>query len=277
MPGRRGGPAKVETGMQIVLKAERLGKAFPAHASAKNQLVALEDLNFEVAHEQILCIVGPSGCGKSTLLDIIAGFATPTSGTLEVEGAPVKEPHPDRGVVFQQPVLFPWLTVYQNVVLGPAARGAPPEKLRETALSVLTRVGLQEFLDHYPYQLSGGMKQRVQIARVLVASPAIILMDEPFGALDAQTRSSMHELLLDIWEEYRPTIIFITHDVEEAIYLADRVIVMSRRPGRIQAEITVPFARPRRFDLIGLPEFGQMRTKLVGLLRDAAKAEDATA
>jgi NitT/TauT family transport system ATP-binding protein len=199
---------------------------------------------------------------------MIAGFETPTSGSLTVKGQAVIGPHPDRSVVFQQPALFPWLTVWDNVTLGPRLRGHDPRALEASARKVLLSVGLSGFERHFPYQLSGGMRQRVQLARVLVASPDVILMDEPFGALDAQTRVVMHEVVLRVWSEYRPTIFFITHDVEEALILADYIYVMTRRPGRIKERIEVPFSRPRSYELIGDPKFAALRARIVGILRD---------
>ena len=177
-------------------------------------------------------------------------------------------------MVFQQPALFPWLTVLENVTLGPRMRGVDKVKLERDAEHVLASVGLTGFKSHFPYQLSGGMRQRVQIARVLVASPDVILMDEPFGSLDAQTRIIMHEVLLRVWAEYKPTIFFITHDVEEALILADQVYVMSRRPGRVKARIQVPFKRPRGYDLIGDPDFAALRASVVAMLREEWEASE---
>jgi NitT/TauT family transport system ATP-binding protein len=251
-----------------LIVARGLRKEFPGRLDRDPPTVALEALDLEIGEHEVACIVGPSGCGKTTLLNIIAGFERPSSGQLSVRGAPIAGPSPERGVVFQQAALFPWLTVWDNVVLGPRLRGADRARLAREAEHVLASVGLAGFEAHYPYQLSGGMRQRVQIARVLVASPDVMLMDEPFGSLDAQTRIVMHEVMLKVWAEYKPTILFITHDVEEALILADRVYVMSRRPGRLKAEIEVPFARPRSYGLIGEAAFAALRARIVEMLRE---------
>jgi ABC-type nitrate/sulfonate/bicarbonate transport system ATPase subunit len=250
-----------------LIVAENLRKEYPGRTTRSAPVIALESINMHVAEHEVVCIVGPSGCGKSTLLNLLAGFEQPTAGLLAVRGAQISGPSPDRGLVFQQPALFPWLTVHENIALGPRARGMDREKLKNAIERALRSVGLAQFASHYPYQLSGGMRQRVQIARVLVASPDVMLMDEPFGALDAQTRLVMHEILLLIWTEYQPTIVFITHDVEEALFLADRVYVMSHRPGTMLSEIRVPFEKPRRFEITVQPLFNQLKTEVVGLLR----------
>ena len=258
-----------------LIVAQGLRKQYPGRLERDPPTVALEAFDLRVVEHEVACIVGPSGCGKTTLLNMIAGFEKPSAGTLTVRGAPISGPSPERSVVFQQAALFPWLNVWDNIVLGPKMRGASGAsgaKLEADTLRVLESVGLSGFEKHYPYQLSGGMRQRVQIARVLVASPDVILMDEPFGSLDAQTRIVMHEILLRIWAEYRPTIFFITHDVEEALILADQIYVMSRRPGRVKAQIRVPFARPRHYDLIGNPEFAALRAKVVSMLREEWRA-----
>ncbi len=256
-----------------LIVAQGLRKQYPGRLERDPPTVALEAFDLRVAEHEVACIVGPSGCGKTTLLNMIAGFEEPSAGTLTVRGVPISGPSPERSVVFQQAALFPWLNVWDNIVLGPKMRGVRiPRNLRPIPCRVLESVGLSGFEKHFPYQLSGGMRQRVQIARVLVASPDVILMDEPFGSLDAQTRIVMHEVLLRIWAEYKPTIFFITHDVEEALILADQIYVMSRRPGRVKAQIRVPFARPRHYDLIGNPEFAALRTKVVGMLREEWEA-----
>ena len=251
-----------------LIVAQGLRKEYPGRLKQDPPTLALESFDLRVAEHEVACIVGPSGCGKTTLLNMIAGFEQPTAGTLTVRGMPIKGPSPERSVVFQQAALFPWLKVWDNVVMGPKLRGVDATKLERDAKRVLESIGLAGFESHYPYQLSGGMRQRVQIARVLVASPDVILMDEPFGSLDAQTRIVMHEVLLRVWAEYKPTIFFITHDVEEALILADHVYVMSRRPGRLKAKIRVPFDRPRSYELIGNPEFATMRAGIVGMLRE---------
>lgn len=251
-----------------IILARGLRKAYPGRRESDPPTVALESFDLEVAEHEVACIVGPSGCGKTTLLNLIAGFEQPSEGKLTVRGESIKGPSPQRSVVFQQAALFPWLNVWDNVTLGPLMRGLDANQVRENARRVLEHVGLEGFHQHFPYQLSGGMRQRVQIARVLVASPDVILMDEPFGSLDAQTRIVMHEVLLRVWSQYRPTIFFITHDVEEALILADHIYVMSRRPGRVKARIPVPFERPRHYDLIGDARFAALRAEVTGMLRE---------
>jgi NitT/TauT family transport system ATP-binding protein len=251
-----------------LIVARGLRKVYPGRSERDTPTLALEEFDLSVAEHEVACIVGPSGCGKTTLLNMIAGFEKPSGGELTMRGKPIGGTSPERSVVFQQPALFPWLSVWDNVTLGPRMRGLDPRKLATTAEHVLASVGLEGFQAHFPYQLSGGMRQRVQIARVLVASPDVILMDEPFGSLDAQTRIIMHEILLRLWAEYQPTIFFITHDVEEALILGDHIYVMSRRPGRLKAKIEVPFPRPRGYQLIGEPEFAALRAKVVAMLRE---------
>ena len=251
-----------------LIEAKGLSKTYPGREESDLPTLALQAFDITVPAHEVACIVGPSGCGKTTLLNMIAGFETPSSGSLTVKSQAVSGPHPDRSVVFQQPALFPWLTVWDNVTLGPRVRGFDSKLLEESTRKVLLSVGLAGFERYYPYQLSGGMRQRVQLARVLVASPDVILMDEPFGALDAQTRVVMHEVVLKVWAEYRPTILFITHDVEEALILADHIYVMTRRPGRIKERLEVPFSRPRSYELIGNPDFAALRARIVSSLRD---------
>jgi NitT/TauT family transport system ATP-binding protein len=257
-----------------VIVVEELRKEYLGPGGGSAVTAALERIDLVVEEHEIVCIVGPSGCGKTTLLNLLAGFELPTSGRVIVRGHPVTSPSPERGVVFQQPALFPWLTVWDNVTLGPRMRGVNRERLEHDAATVLTNVGLQGFERHYPYQLSGGMRQRVQIARVLTASPDVILMDEPFGSLDFQTRLIMHEVLLQLWEKYRPTIVFITHDVEEAIFLADRVHVMSHRPGQIKADVRVPFPKPRRYEISAESSFAALKGKIIGMLRAEWQAQE---
>ena len=210
--------------------------------------LALDRLDVQVRTAEIVSILGPTGCGKSTALNLIAGFEFPTTGSVVLDGHPVPGPGPDRAFVFQQASLFPWLSVLDNITLGVKNRGVRREKYLERAHMLLKSVRLTGFEHHYPYQLSGGMQQRVQIARALVSAPEVLLMDEPFGALDSQTRLMMQELLLQLWVEYRPTVIFITHDVSEAIFVSDRVLLMTRRPGRIKLAVDVPQTNPRKVD-----------------------------
>lgn len=208
-------------------------------------IVALDNVSLSVGHNEFLSIVGPSGCGKSTLLSVIAGLQEPTSGFAAVDGQEIDGPGRDRGVVFQGYTLLPWKTARQNVEFGLLGEKLSSSERREIAMAQLETVGLGEFADVYPDQLSGGMKQRVAIARSLSYKPRVLLMDEPFGALDALTRRGMQELLTKVWEEHRLTVVFVTHDIEEAVYVADRVVVMSPRPGRIRSQHDVPVPRPR--------------------------------
>lgn len=226
----------------VVLEVKNLCRCFPGEAG---RVKALEDISFEVRRREFLCILGPSGCGKSTLIRLIAGLDRPTSGELLLDGKPVTGPGPDRGMVFQGYTLFPWRTVKDNVMFGLEMRGETGGAAERDALQWLDLVGLGKFADTYPLQLSGGMKQRVAIARALANNPRILLMDEPFGALDAQTRANMQKHLLQIWRNVDITIVFITHDLDEAVYLADRILVLKANPGRVNELIEVPVPRPR--------------------------------
>jgi NitT/TauT family transport system ATP-binding protein len=236
--------------------------------SRQGTTVALAEVSFIVGATEIVSLVGPSGCGKSTVLNLVAGFARPTDGTITVEGRPVMKPGPDRAMVFQKPALFPWFNVFDNIVFAPKRHGIPAARYRADAERLIAAVGLTGFEKHYPYQLSGGMAQRVSLARALMERPRALLLDEPFGALDAQTRVAMQRLLLQVWDQFRTTILFVTHDVEEAVYLADRVLVMDRRPGRIKAVITVDLARPRALSLVTTPEFSAIRAAILRLIFD---------
>jgi NitT/TauT family transport system ATP-binding protein len=209
------------------------------------RIEALRDANLQVRKGEFICLIGASGCGKSTLLRIVAGFEPTTTGQALMWGMPVQGPAPDRGMVFQDYGLFPWLTVRGNIGFGPSSRGRPAAEVRETVERFVDLVGLQRFADAYPHQLSGGMKQRVAIARVLANDAEIVLMDEPFGALDAMTRERLQDELLDIWQRTGLTVLFVTHSIEEAIFLADRVVVMSPGPGRIESEMRIELPRPR--------------------------------
>ncbi len=231
---------------------------------------ALSQVDLRIGDKEFLCVLGPSGCGKSTLLNVIAGFLRPTAGEVLMDGVPIAVPGPDRGVVFQEPTLFPWLSALENVTFGPRMRHVPSVRYEPAAHEVLRLVGLEGFESHLPRALSGGMRQRVALARVLVADPQVLLMDEPFGALDAQTRAIMQELLQRIWERDHKTVLFITHDVEEAIFLADRIVVMTARPGRIKREIKVELPRPRTLDLMTTLEFVGLKRELLGLIREEA-------
>jgi ABC-type nitrate/sulfonate/bicarbonate transport system ATPase subunit len=235
-------------------------------------ITALDGLSLAVEDRSFVCLVGPSGCGKSTLLNLLAGFETATRGSVTVDGTDVTEPGPDRGVVFQEAALFPWLTVMGNVCYGPQRLGAKAADYLSRARAMLEQVGLERFADSFPRELSGGMRQRVAIARALVNEPRILLLDEPFGALDAQTRSLMQEMLLNIWEQHQRTVLFVTHDVDEAVFMADRIIVMSRPPGRILADVTVTLPRPRSFEMLTTSEFSAHKRDVLALVRQEARA-----
>jgi NitT/TauT family transport system ATP-binding protein len=234
---------------------------------------ALDRVSLDVAEKEFTVIVGPSGCGKSSLLYLAAGLLDATGGQILIDGRPVQGPGPDRGMVFQSYTLFPWLTVAENVEFGLKRRDAPASERRGIVQHYLGEVGLSAFAGHYPKQLSGGMKQRVAIARALANDPQILLMDEPFGALDSQTRSSMQRLLLKVWEHTHKTVLFVTHDIDEAILLGDRVCVMSARPGRIAQEIRVPIERPRSLEMVMDPGFIALKRQILGLIHDEADDE----
>jgi ABC-type nitrate/sulfonate/bicarbonate transport system ATPase subunit len=234
----------------------------------ERRVLALQDIDLTVAQHEFVAILGPSGCGKSTLLNMVAGFDRPTRGSVRVEEEEIVDPSPRRCVVFQEPALFPWLTVMDNVVFGPKNRRQPAAEYRPRAAQIIEQVGLRGFEASYPAELSGGMRQRVGIARVLIMEPKVLLMDEPFGSLDAQTRTLMQELLLALWERHHQTVLFITHDIEEALLLADRVCVMTARPGRIKKSIAVPMPRPRSIELTLSPEFNALRREVLDLIRE---------
>jgi NitT/TauT family transport system ATP-binding protein len=234
----------------------------------ERRVLALQDIDLAVAQHEFVAILGPSGCGKSTLLNMVAGFDRPSRGSVRVEEEEIVDPSPRRCVVFQEPALFPWLTVMDNVVFGPKNRRQPAAEYRPRAAQIIEQVGLRGFEASYPAELSGGMRQRVGIARVLIMEPKVLLMDEPFGSLDAQTRTLMQELLLALWERHHQTVLFITHDIEEALLLADRVCVMTARPGRIKKSIAVPMPRPRSIELTLSPEFNALRREVLDLIRE---------
>ncbi len=236
----------------VVLSVRGLEKTFDSH---EGPVTALKGLDFDVYRREFMCVIGQSGCGKSTLIRMLAGLEYPTEGEVLLDGNPAKGPCPDRGMVFQAYTLFPWLTVKQNVMFGPKMAGRGGVELEQEARQWIDMVGLSKFENSYPYQLSGGMKQRVAIARALANQPRILLMDEPFGALDAQTRCQMQSYLLQIWQKIDITILFITHDLDEAVYLADRILVLKANPGRIDEIIEVPVPRPRDMDQMISPEF----------------------
>jgi NitT/TauT family transport system ATP-binding protein len=224
-------------------------------------------------HQHFVCLLGPSGCGKSTLLGMIAGFVPPTSGRILVDGRPVTRPGMDRGVVFQEYALFPWRTARQNVEFGPLVRRLPSAERQQVAERYLALVGLAEHAQKYPRELSGGMKQRVAIARALANGPEVLLMDEPFGALDAQTRSAMQDLLLEVLQAEGKTVMLITHSVEEAIYLSSRIVVMTARPTRVREVIEVPFGYPRQESLHEHPRFGELRSHIRSLVMEEYAAQ----
>ncbi|WP_043300973.1 ABC transporter ATP-binding protein [Pseudomonas sp. M47T1] len=233
---------------------------------------ALQEVSFEVPDQQFAVLVGPSGCGKSSLLYLTAGLAEPSSGEIYVGGQQVDGPGADRGMVFQSYTLFPWLTVRQNIEFGLKRRGMPAAERKEIVEFYLNEVGLQRFADNYAKQLSGGMMQRVAIARALANDPQILLMDEPFGALDSQTRLQMQQLLLKVWEHSKKTVLFVTHDIDEAILLGDRIFVMGARPGRIKQVLDVPIERPRNLDMVMDADFIRMKREIFHLLHDDANA-----
>ena len=235
---------------------------------------ALTPVNFEVRENDFVTILGPSGCGKSTLLRIVAGLDQPTTGQVLLDGAKVQGPGADRGMVFQSYTLFPWLTIEQNIRFGLRERGMPEQAQKERADYFIAKVGLHGFEQHFPKQLSGGMQQRTAIARALANDPKILLLDEPFGALDNQTRVLMQELLLGIWESARKTVLFVTHDIDEAIFMANRVAVFSARPGRIKTELAVDFPHPRHYTIKTSPEFMALKAQLTEEIRAEAMASD---
>ena len=251
----------------LVIKG--VSRIFPGvHGGQPTQ--ALQPTDLTVPHNDFVSILGPSGCGKSTLLRIVAGLDRPTSGSVTLDGQEVKGPGADRGVVFQSYTLFPWLTIEQNIGFGLRERGVAEKEKREIVASYIVKVGLRGFENQWPKQLSGGLQQRTALARALANDPRILLLDEPFGALDNQTRGLMQELLLGIWEHEQKTVIFVTHDIEEAIFMASRVVTMSARPGRIKSIMPVPLAHPRHYTVKASPEFTQMRLKLTEEIRSEA-------
>jgi NitT/TauT family transport system ATP-binding protein len=257
---------------EVLLEVRGLHKTFDSETGVTS---ALEDINFRTHRREFLCVVGPSGCGKSTLVRIVAGLEEASAGEVLLLGTPVAEPGSDRGMVFQGYTLFPWLTVKKNVMFGLEVNGLGKTEAERQALQWLQLVGLEKFAESYPHQLSGGMKQRVAIVRALANQPRILLMDEPFGALDAQTRCRMQAHLLEIWRKIDITIIFITHDLEEAIFLADRILVLSAHPGRVQELIEVPVPRPRSAAQIITPEFLATKARLEELIHQSQAHDEA--
>ena len=251
---------------------QAVSRTFEGHKGQRTQ--ALLPVDFEVRDNDFVTILGPSGCGKSTLLRIVAGLDHATSGRVLLDGMPVEGPGADRGMVFQSYTLFPWLTIEQNIRFGLRERGMPEAQQKERAAYFIAKVGLRGFEQHFPKQLSGGMQQRTAIARALANDPKILLMDEPFGALDNQTRVLMQELLLGIWEAERKTVLFVTHDIDEAIFMANRVAVFSARPGRIKTELAVQLAHPRHYTIKTSPEFMDLKARLTEEIRAESMAAD---
>jgi len=247
----------------VTMQVKSLGKVFN---STQGEVTALKNINFETYKREFVCVIGPSGCGKSTLIRILAGLESPSSGEVLLDGKAVNGPGPDRGMVFQGYTLFPWLTVKKNVMFGLEMSGQGRISSEQDALQWIDLVGLTKFANSYPHQLSGGMKQRVAIARALANQPQILLMDEPFGALDAQTRAKMQSYLHEIWKNIDITILFITHDLDEAIYLADRILVLKAHPGEVQEVIEVSVPHPRSPDQLLSPEFLATKKRLEELI-----------
>jgi NitT/TauT family transport system ATP-binding protein len=252
-----------------LLAIDGLARAFPG-VKGGPPTRALEPIDLAVEEGDFIAILGPSGCGKSTLLRLIAGLDTPSAGAARLDGRAIAAPGADRGMVFQSYTLFPWLTVEQNVAFGLRETGVGETERRQVVAAWVERVGLQGFERHWPKQLSGGMQQRTAIARALANRPRMLLLDEPFGALDNQTRGLMQEMLLGIWERERTTILFVTHDIEEAIFMASRVVVMTARPGRIKAEVAIELPHPRHYTVKTSPEFSALKARLTEEIRSEA-------
>ncbi|AOV18332.1 hypothetical protein BJI67_00495 [Acidihalobacter aeolianus] len=244
-----------------------------AFGPEKRRKTILSSLTMHVEPGEFVALLGPSGCGKSTVLNLVAGYLKPSTGAVLVDSKPVAGPDPQRGMVFQQHTLFPWKTVQENVEFGPKMAGQPKATAEATARTFLDMVGLSKVADHYPSQLSGGMQHRVEIARALANYPGVLLMDEPFGALDAQTRLVMQDGLLKLWEQLKPTVLFVTHDIDEAVLLADRILIMGVSPGRVISEIEVDIERPRNVRAMTDPRFGRLKGQCLDLLeRESRKA-----
>ncbi|NJD54260.1 MAG: ABC transporter ATP-binding protein [Candidatus Methanoperedens sp.] len=257
----------------IKVKVENITKVFQSKNGKNGCVEALGGINLEVRTGEFLAIVGPSGCGKSTFLEILGGLIKPSCGNIYIDGKAVNGPDHDRGIVFQGYALFPWRTVTENISYGLEEKGIPGKTRYEICKRYISLVGLSGFEDHYPYQLSGGMKQRVAIARAFAYDPAILLMDEPFAALDAQTRDTLQGEVLRIWEETKKTVLFVTHNIEEAVFLADRVAIMSARPGKIKRMINIPLPRPRSGDSRTSGDFIELRKEVGNIVREEARPE----
>ena len=260
--------------MANVLSIRGVSRRF---SSAHGETLALQATDLEVAENDFITILGPSGCGKSTLLRIVAGLDHPTSGEVLLDGKRITGPGADRGMVFQSYTLFPWLTVLDNVCFGLRERDLPRAEQVGSARDFVAKVGLKGFEQHFPKQLSGGMQQRTALARALANQPRVLLMDEPFGALDHQTRELMQELLLGIWEAERKTVLFVTHDIDEAVFMANRVVVMSARPGRIKVDRAVDLPHPRHYSVKTSPVFAELKADLTEQVRAEVLATQAAA
>ena len=254
------------------LSIRNVGKTFPGVRRHAPPTEALRPVSLDVADNDFITVLGPSGCGKSTLLRLVAGLEEPSTGEILLDDVPIRGPGADRGVVFQSYTLFPWLTVRDNICFGLREKGMALAEQRDISDRFIARMGLQGFEDHYPKQLSGGMQQRVAIARALANDPKILLLDEPFGALDNQTRLLMQELLLDTWEAARKTVLFVTHDIDEAIFMANRVVVFSARPGRIKCEVVTDLPHPRHYTIKTSAAFIALKARLTEEIRVEALA-----
>jgi ABC-type nitrate/sulfonate/bicarbonate transport system ATPase subunit len=248
------------------LSIQGVGRTFPG-VNGGTPTLALQPTSLEVADNDFITVLGPSGCGKSTLLRIVAGLDTPTTGRVLLDGQSVTGPGADRGMVFQSYTLFPWLTVRENICFGLREKGMPAAEQAEIAARFIAEVGLSGFESHFPKQLSGGMQQRVALARALANDPKILLLDEPFGALDNQTRALMQELLLSIWELHKKTVLFVTHDIDEAIFMANRCAVFSARPGRIKNELRIDLPYPRHYTVKTTPRFSELKAQVTEDIR----------
>lgn len=268
MNARLSVPAESKASIKIQARDVRMDFAIEDDKGRRQQISALQDFNLDIREGEFFTILGPSGCGKSTFLNVLAGLAHKTSGSITIDGRPAEGINLHQGVVFQGYALFPWRTVLQNIEMGLEIRKVPKRERKETAEHFLDLVGLSGFAHRYPHELSGGMRQRVAIARALAYSPDLLLMDEPFAALDAQTREILQAELLRIWEAHKKTIVFITHSLDEAIYLSDRIAVMTHRPGRIKSILDVPLARPRPAEIRHSPQFVLLREQAWDVLRD---------
>jgi NitT/TauT family transport system ATP-binding protein len=238
------------------------------YTTGKTRVRALERISLTVPEGQFACIVGPSGCGKSTLLMVAAGLTTPSEGEVLVDGRPAIAPGADRGMVFQSYSLYPWLSVRRNIEFGLEVKRVAKADRQQRSNELIRLMKLDGFAEAFPKALSGGMKQRAAIARALANDPQVLLMDEPFGALDAQTRQIMQEMLTDLWQRYRKTVLFVTHDIDEAIFLGDVIYVMTNRPGRIRTTLVVDLPRPRTFDMVSSPRFAELRNQVVGIIHE---------